>query len=88
MRDTATAERVLDDLVKGYSLPPEDEIRPAYQPVEVHDRAGCPWPGVIVGWWANPGGVTWCQLRLSGAPTPRWAVFDPDRIILLVQSGT
>lgn len=86
--DTTTAERVLEELAKGCPTPPENQIRTAYQSVGVHDRAGWPWPGTIVGWWTSPDGVTTCQVRLSGASAPRWAVYDPDRIILLVQSGT
>lgn len=88
MRETTTAEGVLDQLAQGCPLPPEDEVRDAYQPVEVYDETGWPWPGSATGWWTGPDGVTACRLRLSGVATPRWVLFDPDRIISRVQSGT
>lgn len=83
-----TAEDLLEELAQGCPLPPEDHVRDAYQPVEAHDGAGWPWPGSITGWWTSPDGTTACRLRLSGAAAPRWVVFDPDRIMLRVQSGT
>ncbi|MER6572288.1 hypothetical protein ABT288_40490 [Streptomyces sp. NPDC001093] len=88
MRETTTAEGVLEELARGCPLPPHDEARGAYQPVEVYDEAGWPWPGSVTGWWTSPEGVTACRLRLSGVATPRWVLYDTDRIILRVQSGT
>ncbi|MGW2649967.1 hypothetical protein ACWC2T_34945 [Streptomyces sp. NPDC001393] len=88
MRETTTAEGVLEELARGCPLPPHDEARDAYQPVEVYDEAGWPWPGSVTGWWTSPEGVTACRLRLSGVATPRWVLYDTDRIILRVQSGT
>ncbi|BAU87729.1 hypothetical protein SLA_6863 [Streptomyces laurentii] len=43
---------------------------------------------MITGWWTDPDGLTLCRLRLSGLPEARWAVFDAERIILLVAGGT
>ncbi|MFJ6569112.1 hypothetical protein ACIQNU_16965 [Streptomyces sp. NPDC091292] len=68
--------------------PPEGQVRSAYRRVEVYDGTGRPWPGAITAWWTDPAGGELCRLRLSGASAPRWTVFDPDRIVLLVQGGT
>ncbi|MFF3916288.1 hypothetical protein ACFYZB_22895 [Streptomyces sp. NPDC001852] len=88
MRETTTAEGVLEELARGCPLPPHDEARDAYQPVEVYDEAGWPWPGSVTGWWTSREGVTACRLRLSGVAAPRWVLYDTDRITLRVQSGT
>ncbi|MDF3301390.1 hypothetical protein [Streptomyces tropicalis] len=81
-------ERLLEDLARGCPTPPEHEVRPAYQPVEVQSQARWPHRGTVVGWWSGPDGVTACRLRLSGLPAPRWVVFDADRIVVLVTDGT
>lgn len=88
MGDTTTVERLLEELARGCAPPPEEETPAAYRPVAVYDRTGWPWPGVITGWWTDPDGLTLCRLRLSGLPEARWAVFDAERIILLVAGGT
>ncbi|MFF2846534.1 hypothetical protein ACFVT5_09385 [Streptomyces sp. NPDC058001] len=84
---TAGVEAVLGELPLC-AAPPEGHSRSAYRRVEVYDRTGRPWPGTVTAWWTDPEGVELCRLRLSGAPTPRWTVFDSDRIVLLVQGGT
>lgn len=88
MRERTTAEGVLGELAQGCPLPPEDEVRDAYQPVEVYDEAGWSWPGSATGWWTSTEGVTTCRLRLTGVTASRWVLFDPDRIVLRIQSGT
>jgi hypothetical protein len=86
--NTITAAGVLEELAQGCPQPPQEHVRDAYQRVAAHDGDGWPWPGSITGWWTSPDGITACRLRLSGATAARWVVFDPDRIILQVQSGT
>ncbi|MFJ5151728.1 hypothetical protein ACIQCF_09110 [Streptomyces sp. NPDC088353] len=88
MRDTTTAEVLLEELARGCPLPPEEQVRATYRPVEVCDGTGWTWPGTVTGWWTSPEGSTTCWLRLSGCASPRWVVFDSDRIALLVQGGT
>ncbi|MFJ5924954.1 hypothetical protein ACIQF6_20355 [Kitasatospora sp. NPDC092948] len=71
--------------------PPEPEVRPAYQPVEVRlDRTETDpesWTlGRINAWWHAPDGTTWCRLRLIGAD-PTWCPYDPERILLLPTVG-
>ncbi|WP_369390342.1 hypothetical protein AB5J72_23890 [Streptomyces sp. CG1] len=88
MRGESAAKHLLEELATGCPLPgPDDLIRHTYRPVTVSDPAGWPWPGTITAWWTDPRGTTLCRLRLSGVPAPRWAVYDPDRIALLVQDG-
>ncbi|MFF4211789.1 hypothetical protein ACFYZE_21005 [Streptomyces sp. NPDC001796] len=88
MRDKSTAEHLLEELAaEGPSPGPDDLIRHVYRPVTVSDPAGWPWPGIITAWWTDHRGITLCRLRLSGVPAPRWAVYDPDRITLLVKGG-
>jgi hypothetical protein len=77
-------ECVLEELSQGCPLPHDGQARPAYRPVHVYDQAGRPWPGSIIAWWASPDGTETCCLRLSGAWTPQWALFDSGRIGLLV----
>ncbi|MFJ1791828.1 hypothetical protein [Kitasatospora griseola] len=70
--------------------PPEPEVRPAYQPVEVRldDAAIGTWTlGRINAWWQAPDGTPWCRLRLIGTE-PVWCPYDPDRILLLPSIGT
>ena len=88
MRGKPTAEHLLEELATGCPLPgPDDVIRYVYRPVTVADPAGWPWPGIVTAWWTDRCGTTLCRLRLSGAPASRWAVYDPDRIVLLAQDG-
>ncbi|MER5547929.1 hypothetical protein [Streptomyces sp. NPDC002589] len=88
MRSETTAKHLLEDLAAGCpSLGPDDQIRHAYRPVTVSDLAGWPWPGAITAWWTGPCGTTLCRLRLARVPASCWAVYDPDRITLLVQGG-
>ncbi|MGW4043394.1 hypothetical protein [Streptomyces sp. NPDC004721] len=88
MPDTTTAEGLLEELARGGPLPPEEQVRVTYRPVEVCDGSGWTWPGAVTGWWISPEGDTLCRLRLSGCASSRWVVFDSDRIALLVQGGT
>lgn len=67
--------------------PPAHEVRPAYRRVEVRDDTGWFRTGTVLGWWSGPEGGVLCLLRLSGSPTARWTVFDPDRIVPLVHNG-
>ncbi|OKJ14029.1 hypothetical protein AMK19_09040 [Kitasatospora sp. CB01950] len=68
--------------------PPEPEVRPAYQPVEVRLDDSDNWTlGRINAWWHAPDGTPWCRLRLIGAE-PHWRPYDPDRILLLPSVGT
>ncbi|MET8957518.1 hypothetical protein ACWEQN_44030 [Streptomyces sp. NPDC004129] len=88
MRDASTTERLLEELAKGCPSPtPDDRVQLAYRPVAVSDQAGWSRPGVITAWWTSPDGAILCRLRLSGAPRPRWVVYDSDRIALLAQGG-
>lgn len=82
------AERVLDEFVREPPPSQQDQVRSVYQPVEVYDRAGRPWPGTILAWRVGPDGVKSCHLRLTGAGAPRWTAFDPERMVPLVQGGT
>ncbi|MGW4567067.1 hypothetical protein ACWEN3_33285 [Streptomyces sp. NPDC004561] len=85
MRRESTAKRLLEELATGCPSPgPDDRIEHTYRLVAVSDHGGWPLPGTITAWWTGPGGTTLCRLRLSGVPTPRWVVYDPDRIALLV----
>ncbi|MER5865101.1 hypothetical protein [Kitasatospora sp. NPDC002040] len=72
--------------------PPPEEVRPAYQPVEllVGDEPYDGWQiGRINGWWDAPDGRSWCRVRaVRGGAGPQWVPFDPDRIVLLPSSGT
>ncbi|MFJ1758190.1 hypothetical protein [Kitasatospora sp. NPDC088134] len=70
--------------------PPEDDVRPAYQPVEVLLEAPDTWAvGRINAWWHDPEGRLWCRLRLLGATTgSRWHRYDPEQILLLPTVGT
>lgn len=86
-RRTVEAEKVLGDL-SHWGPPTDAQATPAYRRVEVYDRSGRAWPGAITAWWTSPEGVETCRLRVTGMRAARWAVFDPDRIALLVQSGT
>ncbi|MFB8183639.1 hypothetical protein ACFC8N_48495 [Streptomyces sp. NPDC055966] len=89
MRGTSAAERLLEELPQGYPPPPLDaQVQLTYRPVAVNEQAGWPRPGTVTAWWTTPDGATLCRLCLSGAPTPRWVVYDPDRIALLVEDGT
>ncbi|MET9078636.1 hypothetical protein ABZX95_42440 [Streptomyces sp. NPDC004232] len=89
MRDTSTAERLLEELAKGCPPPPpDDQVQLTYRPVAVDDQAGWSCPGAVTAWWTNLDGAILCRLRLSGVPRPRWVVYDPDRIALLVQDST
>lgn len=83
----STAEHLLEGLAKDCPSPRNDQIQLTYRPVAVTDQAGWPRPGTITAWCTGPDGSTLCRLRLSGAPVPRWVVYDPDRIALLVQDG-
>ncbi|KDN87228.1 hypothetical protein [Kitasatospora cheerisanensis] len=68
--------------------PPEPEVRPAYQPVEVRLDDTDTWTlGRINAWWHAPDGTPWCRLRLIGA-APHWRRYDPERILLLPTYGT
>ncbi|OIK07717.1 hypothetical protein [Streptomyces monashensis] len=89
MRDTSAAERLLEVLAQGCPPPPQDgQVQLTYRPVVVNDQAGWPRPGTITAWWAGPDGAVLCRLRLSGAPRPRWVVYDPDRIALSTPDST
>ncbi|RAJ44848.1 hypothetical protein K353_01425 [Kitasatospora sp. SolWspMP-SS2h] len=70
--------------------PPEPDVRPAYQPVEVLLDDSDTWAlGRINAWWHSPEGTPWCRLRLIGATAPpAWHRYDPDRILLLPTHGT
>ncbi|MFD7730797.1 hypothetical protein ACFV6F_10485 [Kitasatospora phosalacinea] len=72
--------------------PPEQDVRPAYQPVEVRldDSDGSEgWAlGRINAWWHSPEGAPWCRLRLIGTTAaPAWRRYDPERILLLPTHG-
>jgi hypothetical protein len=82
------AERVLAEWSKECPVPQGYRSEPVYRPAEVYDQAGHPLPGTVLGWWKAPDGVQACRLRLAGAAEPRWVVFDPERIVLLVRGGT
>ena len=89
MRGTSAAERLLEELAQGHPPPPANaQVQLTDRPVAVNERAGWPRPGAVTAWWTAPDGATLCRLRLSGAPAPRWVVYDPDRIALLVGDGT
>ncbi|MDR3034502.1 MAG: hypothetical protein LBV78_15540 [Kitasatospora sp.] len=70
--------------------PPEPEVRPAYQPVEVLRDGSDTWAlGRINAWWHSPAGEPWCRLRLIGTTAePEWRRSDPERILLLPTHGT
>ena len=63
-------------------------MRPAYEPVEIRHDDGSWTVGRITGWWRSPDGTSWCRLRATGEPAPRWVVFDPAHLSLLPTSGT
>lgn len=88
MGNVSEADRVLEELPRQCPPPQEGQARLVYRPVEVYDQADRPWPGTIIAWWTSPDGVETCCLRLSGVPAARWIVFDPDRVVPLVQGGT
>ncbi|MGW5128410.1 hypothetical protein [Streptomyces cyslabdanicus] len=88
MPHTTTAESLLEELARGCPLPPEEQVRTTYRPVEVCDGTGWTRPGTVTGWWTSPEGDTLCRLRLPGCASSRWVAFDSDRIALLVQGGT
>ncbi|GLW70859.1 hypothetical protein Kpho02_31580 [Kitasatospora phosalacinea] len=69
--------------------PPEQDVRPAYQPVEVLLDDSESWAlGRINAWWNSPEGTPWCRLRLIGASAaPAWRRYDPERILLLPTHG-
>ncbi|MEV4561747.1 hypothetical protein AB0K51_32870 [Kitasatospora sp. NPDC049285] len=69
--------------------PPDEDVRPAYQPVEVRMDDHDTWAlGRINGWWQDPEGRPWCRLRLIGAAAlPHWRRYDPDAILLLPTAG-
>ncbi|GAA2156313.1 hypothetical protein GCM10009760_57150 [Kitasatospora kazusensis] len=69
--------------------PPEAEVRPDHQPVEIRHADGGWAVGRINGWWRGPDGNTWCRLRVAGSGAPaRWVVFDAARLTLLQAEGT
>ena len=72
----------------GAADPPAREIRPAYRRVEIRGETGWFRTGTVLGWWTSPEGSEHCLLRLSGSPAAQWRVFDPDRVVPLVQNGT
>ncbi|GLV74467.1 hypothetical protein ACH4VS_17720 [Streptomyces hygroscopicus] len=89
MHINGNPERILAELSQGCPCPPDGQVRPAYRRVEVYDETGpWPWPGVITAWWTRTDGVDLCRLRLHGSTASRWALFDPQRIALVVQDGT
>ncbi|MFC8718212.1 hypothetical protein [Kitasatospora sp. NPDC057198] len=70
--------------------PPEQDVQPAYQPVEVLLDDSDGWAlGRINAWWHSPGGESWCRLRLIGSTAAAaWRRYDPERILLLPTHGT
>ncbi|GAA2085933.1 hypothetical protein GCM10009759_06180 [Kitasatospora saccharophila] len=70
--------------------PPEQDVHPAYQPVEVLLDGSGSWAlGRINAWWRSPDDEPWCRLRLIGsAAGPAWRRYDPERILLLPTHGT
>ncbi|NUS54636.1 MAG: hypothetical protein HOV66_07210 [Streptomycetaceae bacterium] len=83
-----TARQVLDAWSAGCPVPAERGVRRDYCPVETYDDDGAPWPGVVTGWSTLSDGVELCRLRLAHAGAPRWVVYHPDRIEVLVSGGT
>ncbi|MEU6660319.1 hypothetical protein [Streptomyces sp. NPDC046821] len=73
----------------GDWAPAEVEVRSAYRRVLIN-AAGETWPlrGTVLGWWTRSDGLEMCRLRTFGSNASEWVVFDPDRIVLLVESGT
>ncbi|MBX7554909.1 hypothetical protein ABZX95_49610 [Streptomyces sp. NPDC004232] len=89
MRGTSATKRPLEELAQGYPPPPPDaQVQLTYRPVAVNGQAGWPRPGSVTAWWTALDSATLSHVRLSGAPTPRWVVYDPDRIALPVEDGT
>jgi hypothetical protein len=82
----ARAERLLADLSRGRDHTPHGGVTPTYRPAAVYDRAGTAWPGTITAWGTAADRTALCRLRVDAAA--RWVVYDPDRILPLVQGGT
>ncbi|MFJ8431243.1 hypothetical protein ACIQ9P_08060 [Kitasatospora sp. NPDC094019] len=70
--------------------PPEHEVEPAYQPVQINRADGTWTVGRINGWWRpSTGSRAWCRVRALGrGETPVWVPFDPERLLLLPACGT
>ncbi|MFF2350931.1 hypothetical protein ACFVVL_14230 [Kitasatospora sp. NPDC058115] len=68
--------------------PPEHEVEPAYQPVQI-TRADGSWAvGRINAWWRPAGAPPWCRVRAMGrGEAPAWMPFDPERLLLLPATG-
>ncbi|UGQ11582.1 hypothetical protein LO772_33215 [Yinghuangia sp. ASG 101] len=85
--NSGEARRFLAEWSAGSPTPPERSVRRDYRPVEVYDDERGAWHGVITG-WATDNGVELCRLRLARAGEPRWVPYDPERMELLIRSGT
>ncbi|WP_327072415.1 hypothetical protein OG196_03655 [Kitasatospora purpeofusca] len=70
--------------------PPEHEVEPAYQPVQINRADGSWTVGRINGWWRpSVGERAWCRVRAMGrGEAPTWVPFDPERLLLLPACGT
>ncbi|MFE6866611.1 hypothetical protein ACFVFS_08635 [Kitasatospora sp. NPDC057692] len=68
--------------------PPEHEVEPAYQPVQINRADGSWAVGRINAWWRPTGGAAWCRVRTVGrGEAPAWMPFDPERLLLLPATG-
>ncbi|MFF2650203.1 hypothetical protein [Streptomyces sp. NPDC058045] len=86
MSGTPAAEDLLNDLSQGRNPAPQQDVTPAYQPVAVYDRSGTSWPGTITGWSTTGDQSILCHLKIR--TSARWVIYNPDRILPLVQGGT
>ncbi len=70
--------------------PPEHEVEPVYQPVQINRADGSWAVGRINAWWRpSADAEAWCRVRATGrGETAAWVPFDPERLLLLPAGGT